>query len=579
MVDGVGKNAVPPTTLKLKGKDGQTINLDNLEGIQQTEQNKALFKQYDKNKNGIIDKDEAIAMRNNLQSIAGNSTISKRELNKHFGKDTNAMEALSKLASQQEALTKGSDYREVNGNSTTYVHKGASNEDSYTYKQTETDEFVTREYNDGSKTIQYKSGSRIEVSKDGVQTTYNTKGQKVTVTNPDGSTILHTADGNKTIMQNAEGQTTRIIERKNNQETRTDFEYADGKTISRTYNGSTEGAPLNSINVSEKKDGHNIDTKYSSEEDLQNGRPSEQITDPHNPTLKTVTKFTYDDKGNVKAETTNSAGETTTEYTNAKGEKISDTQFGDQKQNTPSTYTVPKGHGLNRIASDLLKQQGIENPTPKQIEDARNQIIEANKDQIHTMKEGKYKGNQYFYADAQIKVPQFNQTQKPEQEEAIDGGTLPEVVITAKKISPEVKAKRQELQARLGSDFEVGYSKDGKLEVRDKKGNILPEATKKANEGTGVPEKNELTEEVLKAGDDNKSQSLDKAEFKNFIINTLGLELTDINRSQIEKLIEMNFNALDNINADGTISREELDKNAKAVLENIGNQIDEMESE
>ena len=210
------------------------------------------------------------------------------------------------------------------------------------------------------------------------------------------------------------------------------------------------------------------------EEDMKNSRPSEQITDAHNPTLKTVTKFTYDKNGNVKAETTNSAGETTTKYTNTKGEEISDTQFNSEKQDT-TTYTVPKGHTITQITTDILKQQGIENPTPEQIKDARKQIIETNSDQIQTMKSGQYKGNKYFYADAEIKVPQLNTAQNSEQEDIIDGGTLPEVVVTAKRISPEMKAKRQQLQALLGEKYEVGYSKDGKLEVRNKNGDILPE--------------------------------------------------------------------------------------------------------
>ncbi len=576
MVDGVGNGATPHTTLKLKGKNGQTINLNDLEGLQKTEQNEDLFKRYDKNNNGIIDKDEVVAMRNNLQTIAGNNTISKRELNKHFGKDSNAMEALSKLASQQETLQNSSSYQEVNGNTTTYVYKGIDNEHSYTYKKTTNGEFVTTEMNDGSKEIKYKDGSRMEISKDGVQTLYNNKGQKYLITNPDGSTIEHTPDGNKSITRNAGGQTTRIIELKNQQESRTDFEYTGDKTIARTYNGIGTDAPLSSITVSEKQNGHNVNTKYATEEDMKNSRPSEQITDAHNPTLKTVTKFTYDKNGNVKAETTNSAGETTTKYTNTKGEEISDTQFNSEKQDT-TTYTVPKGHTITQITTDILKQQGIENPTPEQIKDARKQIIETNSDQIQTMKSGQYKGNKYFYADAEIKVPQLNTAQNSEQEDIIDGGTLPEVVVTAKRISPEMKAKRQQLQALLGEKYEVGYSKDGKLEVRNKNGDILPEATKKANQGISETETKPLSEIILEKGDNDKSDSLDKTEFRNFIINFLKLELTDANRTQIENLIETSFNSFDSINTDGTISKEELNKNAKELLENIGNQINEIE--
>lgn len=572
MVDGVGNGANPHNILKLKGKNGQTIDLKNLEGLQETDQNKALFTRYDTNKNGIIDKNEVIAMQNNLQSIAQNNTISKRELNKHFGKDSNAMEALSKLASQQEAFQNSSNYKEVNGNTTTHVYKGFDNAHSFTYKEIKDKDFVTTELDDGSKTIQHKNGSRMEISKDGVQTLYNNKGQIFLITNPDGSTIEHTPDGNKSITRNPDGQTTRIIELKNQHESRTDFEYTDDKTVARTYNGTGTDAPLSSITVSEKQNGHNVDTKYATEEDMTNSRPSEQITDAQNPTLKTVTKFTYDENGNIKAETTNSAGETTTKFTNAKGENINETEFN--SKDTAQTYIVPKGHTITQIAKDILIQQGIENPTPEQIKDARKQIIEANSDQIKTMQTGDNKGYKYFYADAEIKVPQLNLQDNSEKE--IDGGTLPEVVVTAPKITPEMKAKRQELQAQLGSDYEVGYTTDGNIEVRDKFGNVLEYATIKAIQETNDG-KTALTDLVLEKADQDTSETLDKTEFKNFILQTLELEITDANRDVLEKIIETNFNSLDNINTDSTISKEELNKNLKNVLKNIGNQINEME--
>lgn len=572
MVDGVGNGATPHNILKLKGKNGQTIDLKNLEGLQETDQNKALFTRYDTNKNGIIDKNEVIAMQNNLQSIAQNNTISKRELNKHFGKDSNAMEALSKLASQQKTLQNSSNYKEVNGNTTTHVYKGFDNAHSFTYKEIKDKDFVTTELDDGSKTIQHKNGSRMEISKDGVQTLYNNKGQIFLITNPDGSTIEHTPDGNKSITRNPDGQTTRIIELKNQHESRTDFEYTDDKTVARTYNGTGTDAPLSSITVSEKQNGHNVDTKYATEEDMTNSRPSEQITDAQNPTLKTVTKFTYDENGNIKAETTNSAGETTKKFTNAKGENINETEFN--SKDTAQTYIVPKGHTLTQIAKDILIQQGIENPTPEQIKDARKQIIEANSDQIKTMQTGDNKGYKYFYADAEIKVPQLNLQDNSEKE--IDGGTLSEVVVTASKITPEMKAKRQELQAQLGSDYEVGYTTDGNIEVRDKFGNVLEYATIKAIQETNDG-KTALTDLVLEKADQDTSETLDKTEFKNFILQTLELEITDANRDVLEKIIETNFNSLDNINTDSTISKEELNKNLKNVLKNIGNQINEME--
>ena len=89
------------------------------------------------------------------------------------------------------------------------------------------------------------------------------------------------------------------------------YEYKDNKKIAREYNGLGKDAELSSVTVSENKDGHCIDTKYATEDDMKNNRPSEQITDAQNDTLKKVTTFTYDENGNVKAETTDSAGQKT----------------------------------------------------------------------------------------------------------------------------------------------------------------------------------------------------------------------------------------------------------------------------
>lgn len=574
MVDGIGKNATPHTTIKLKGKDGQTINLNSLNGLQQTKQNEALFKMYDKNKDGKIDEKEAVAMRNNLQSLAGNGTISNREINKLFGKGSNALDALSNLADQQAAFEKGLEYTETNGNTKTHIYNSSTENGSYRYDETKFENGAVKyTMDDGSTEIRTPDGKRLVTSKDGVETLYDKNGHKTLMKHPDGSVDYFTTDGNTRVTKNADGQTTSKQELVNGQEVTTNYEYSDGKTIARSYNGSNNSAPLSSVTVSEKKDGHNIDTKYATEEDMKNGRPSEQITDAHNPTTKTVTKFTYDDKGNVKAETTNSAGETTTKYTNAQGEEIQDTQFGNKNSEFQSTYTVPKGHGLNRIASDLLKQQGIENPTAEQIKDARNQIVEANKDQVHTMKDGKYKGSRYFYADAQIKVPQFNQTQRPEQEEDIDGGTLSEVAVTAGRISPELKAKKQELQAQLGNDYDVGYSRDGKsLEVRDKDGNVLAEATKQANDSST----NEDDINTMMQSDTDNSKTLDKTEYQAFVTNMLndvGFEINDSNKAKVMELINNSFTSMDTIQQDTVLSKEELTQNAQKVIEQLTDEL------
>ncbi len=603
MVDGLNNNVPKPatkhSTLKIKGTD-QKIDLNNLVGLQKTKGNEALFKTYDKNNNGVIDQDEAYMMRNNLQSLAGNGTISKREINKQFGKDSNALDQLTNLANQQ-ATADGTEYVETTGNTTTRIYN-SNVDDKYSYRSEQTTNSdgsvsTTTTFSNGEieKELKDKNG-RIVTDSDGNQTVYNVKGVKTMVIQSDGTTIQYSPDGNKTTTMNSQGQITSTMELiKNQTEVRTDFEYKDGATIARKYETTDGNFPQtpSEITVSTTKDGHSIDTKYTSEEDMTNGRPSEQITDAHNPTLKTVTKFTYDEAGNVKAEITNSAGETTVKYTTSDGKEIDAAGF-DKANQTPTTYTVPKGHTITQIATDMLKQQGIENPTKEQIQEAKQQVLEANADQVHTMKSGQYKGNKYFYADATLKVPTFNTTsdkvtEKSVEEPTYDGGVLPEVVVTAKRPDQATIAKRRELQAQLGDKFDVGYAQDGTIEVRDKDGNILPEATKKANQSLststtespqvkdGNTTHTELTEETIKTGDKDNSQTLDKGEYQNFIIQTLGLEITDANREKIQNLIDSSFQSLDSVAVDGQVTKDELDKSAAKVFEQLGNDVNAME--
>lgn len=575
MVDGVGKNATPHTTLKLKGKDGQTINLDNLKGLQKTEHNKALFEMYDKNKDGKIDEKEAVAMRNNLQSLAGNDTLSKREMKALFGDNNKAaFEALSNLADQQAAFEKGVEYTETNGNTKTHIYNSSTDNGSYRYDETKFENGTVKyTMDDGSTEIRTPDGKRLVTSNDGVETLYDKNGHKTLMKHPDGSIDYFTTDGNTRVTRNADGQTTSKLELKNGQELTTNYEYSDGRTIARLYNGSDGSAALASITVSEKKDGHNIDTQYASEEDMKNGRPSESVQDAQNPTLKTVTKYSYDDKGNVKAETTNSAGEVTTTYKNSKGEEINASDY-----DAPQTYTVHKGDSISKIVTESLKSQGIENPSKEQIKAAREQLLETNNDQVQTMKDGQYKGNKYFYANAEIVIPKFNLDGAANQDNdiAYNGGTLNEVTITASKVTPEMKAKRQALQAQLGDQYDVGYSKDGKIEVRTKDGAILAEATKQANDVSS----NEDDINTMMQSDTDNSSTLDKTEYQTFITNMLndaGFKINDDNKERVLKLINKSFASMDTVQQDGVLSREELTRNAEKIITNLTEELGNIE--
>lgn len=476
MVDGVGNTPQQNHILKLKGEKGKSIDLNNLKGLQKTKGNEALLNMYDKDDNHIISEDEAIIMQEQLFAISkGNGKISQREMKALFGDNNKAaFEALSKLADQQ-ATPKGEKYTEVNGNTTTEFYNSNFGVE-YSQRQDVTknaDGSIVTTLQDGDSIVQFKDGTSNYIKKDGTIIKHDKAGKKTGVIHPDGSETSF-PDANTAITKNKDGQKVFTQEVRNEQIVTTNYEHLEnGQTIAKEYTGEGENAQLSSITVSGKKDGHNIDTKYASEADMKNNRPSETIQDAHNPTLKTTTKYTYDDFGNIKTETTNSAGETTTKYTNSQGEEIQAEAFN------PSSYeyTVPEGHSISQIVKDGLKKQGIENPTDEQIKEARQQLLDANPGKYKTMKSGQYKGNQYFYASDNITMPKFNLTQTPEENDSIASqgnqqNVLPELVITGAKISPENVALKQDLQTRLGADFEVGYAQDGSIEVKDQNGNI-----------------------------------------------------------------------------------------------------------
>lgn len=539
MVDGVGNNPQQNQTLKLKGKDGKSINLQNLKGLQKTKGNEALFKMYDKDNDGIISDKEAIVMQKSLYSLSnGNGKISQREMKALFGDNNKAaFEALSKLADQQ-ATAKGEKYTEVNGNTTTSFYnsnfgvEGASRED---VTQNPDGSTVTT-YQNGTSVVKNKDGSQNVIKKDGTIVQYDKEGKHTGTIAPDGTEI--TFPDNDTAVWTKDGKTIKTLQSSNGKEVTKNFG-ADGNVTSITVSG-------------RGKDGdntYNSEMKFNSEEDFQNNRPASEV---RNRGLATETHivYKYDANGNVQADSVNLAGESTRTYKNANGEEIQPEQFGKPKEDSYS-YNVPSGHSITQIVTDNLKQQGIENPTKEQIKEARKQLVDANANQIHTMKEGKYKGNQYFLSGAEIKMPKFNFEQKAE-EANLANNEMPE-----------------------GDNYEVSYAKDGSIEVRNKSGEEVPYLTQMAN-AKANPDK--LAAEILQTGDQNNSQTLDKAEFREFIMSQLGTNLSDNNKVQLENLIESSFASLDSIEQDGTISRAELEKKSFDILSQISSAVEEMEN-
>ncbi len=536
MVDGVGNNNQQNNILRLKNQD-KTIDLTKLEGLRQTDKNKAIFEKFDIHRDGKIDKEEAEKMREQLYKASGDGLMSTREMKKNFG-DKSTFDALSTLADQQAAIRDNKEYIEQNGNKTTHIYKS----DTLSYK------YDISNVNGGNTNIEMEDGTIICQDK---------QGNTLSIRDTAGNITRFSADGKKSTTYNSDNKLVSSIELKGDKEIRTEYEYKDNKKIAREYNGLGKDAELSSVTVSENKDGHCIDTKYATEDDMKNNRPSEQITDAQNDTLKKVTTFTYDENGNVKAETTDSAGQKTVKYTNAKGEEIQP-----EAEDTPTKHTVQQGESITQIVTKYLAEQGFENPTPEEIKAAKKEFLEANKDIVKTYNgpKAEYKGNKFFHPNDEVTIPKF--TVYGEGTKVLD-----EVVVTAKAPTEEAKQQRVQLQELLGDKAEVAYDKEGNVEVRDiNDGHVLNKA-----EIASLTSNEDDINTMLRA-DKNDNKTLDKEEYKQFIVEMLkgnGIEISDANREKIEQLIDNSFTAMDTVAADGELTREELQASAKDVIEQL----------
>lgn len=557
MVDGIGGNQPQnQNILKLKGQK-KTIDLNGLVGLRQTDKNKAIFERFDHDKNGVIDQNEAKQMQLWMNKAAGNDKISNREMNKTFGKDT--FSALSALADQQ-AVGKGKKYVEINGNkSTTIYRSNVDSEHDYFYTKTNHDDgSSTIVSSDGKQTIQHKDGSRDVIDKDGTIISYDAKGKKTAVIK-DGLTTTFTPDGNKSITKNADGQTVSSMELRDNKEILTKYEYSNGNTIAREY---ADGAQIPSSIIVSGRSSENgptttIETKYNSEDDMKNNRPSSK-TENKGLATETTTTFEYDSKGNKKVSIYSGGSKSpVTHYENSEGKTISAGQY-----DATQTYTVQKGDSITQIVTNALKEQGFANPTSDQINDAKEQFMEMNKDNVRTFG-GKASGKKGFFPNDTVSIPNFKSS--------ISDVYLNNVDVTAAKITPEMKAKRQAIQQQLGDNVDVTYAKDGSLEVRNKNGVLLERATAMANKPSDI--------DIMMKSDKNSSKTLDTTEYKSFILAQLkdsGVEINDKNKAQIEQLIDKSFNDIDTIKQDRELTREELQKNAPQIISNLADEINKI---
>ena len=400
MVKGVDGNE---NVIKLKGQN-QSIDTSRLEGLKKTKKNEPIFNKFDGNSDGTLDKTEADNMQAWLKQAAGNEKLSSREMKKATDGNESAFEALVNLTQQQADLAEKGEYIETNSNITTHVVKKENQITRFDSTVDENDN-VVEIYEDESKKVIYDDGSYDVTDKDGTITKFDKEGNKTTVIKGDLTTTFE--DGkSKTV--NKDGKVVEETETQDGKEVKTTYEYPEGKTIKRQ---STDGN-LDFITVSEQKDGHTYDTKFNTEEDMKNNKPSEVVKDAQNETQKTVSTYEYLDDGNVKITTTDSSGKQTVEYQNDKGEKI-------DNPNPEKTYTVLKGESISTIVRKNLKEQGIENPTKEQLQKAREAFLELNKDLVKTYNGAKteWKGNKYFYVGDVVKIPDFTNlgaTTKPD---------------------------------------------------------------------------------------------------------------------------------------------------------------------
>lgn len=312
MVDGIrGDNN---HILKLKGEN-KSINLNQLEGLRKTRQNESVFKMADKNNDGVIDAQEAQDFSSKLQQLAGNKTISQREMRKYDG----AFQALSNLADQQAQLQQNGKYTEVNGPETTVIYSGTNGiKDSYGQTTAVSKQgTVIMTGTNGFKEIRWTNGTVQKQFEDRTENIYP-DGSK-DILKPDGSFTHQNADGTQSVTYNKEGIILSQTDVVDGQEIVSTFEHDGNKTIRRqTVNGEPQ-----IIQVKDREGNSNVEYLYENETALSNNRPYKSVKNPENETQRQEISYEYSANGIVKATTTNSAGDVVSiEFKDSEGNTI-----------------------------------------------------------------------------------------------------------------------------------------------------------------------------------------------------------------------------------------------------------------
>ena len=331
MVDGVNSNN-GNNILKLKGQN-KSINLNQLEGLRKTRQNESVFKMADKNNDGVIDEQEAKDFSAKLQQLAGDKTLSQREMRKYNG----AFQALSNLADQQAQLQQEGKYTEVNGPETTVIFAGKNGiKDSYGQTTAVSKKgTIIMTGTDGSKEIRWKDGRVQKQFKDHIENSYpdgtvqkqfkdrieNTfpDGSREIINKKDNSVKHFYSDGKHSVTVDKDGKTIGRSDFQDGKVVDTKYEYDGNKTIVRR-NVNNKPSP---IQVKDRDGNSNVESYYNNETELKQNKPYKTVKNPENETIKTETTYEYSEKGYVKAFTTNSAGETVSiTFADSKGNTI-----------------------------------------------------------------------------------------------------------------------------------------------------------------------------------------------------------------------------------------------------------------
>lgn len=264
---------------------------------------------------------------------------------------------------------------------------------------------------------------------------------------------------------------------------------------------------------------------------MKNNRPSSK-TENKGLATETTTTFEYDSKGNKKVSIYSGGSKNpVTHYENSEGKTISAGEY-----DATQTYTVQKGDSITQIVTNALKEQGFANPTSDQINDAKEQFMEMNKDNVRTFG-GKASGKKGFFPNDTVSIPNFK-------------SSISDVYL---------------------NNVDVTYAKDGSLEVRNKNGVLMERATAMANKPSDI--------DIMMKSDKNNSKTLDTTEYKSMILaqlKAIGIEINDKNKAQIEQLIDKSFTDIDTIKQDRELTREELQKNAPQIISNLADEINKI---